>query len=163
MFKHTVLLSLALIAVSITSADAKAESGRARVMRASQGCTSFVPLGNLIWKGCAGSGHLSQDPRGKGVALIAKQGSKIRPGFRCLPILNEEFKQLTGIQLYPGNNPRGPYSWRAYSNFGCGRGVTQSKLKQLSKGKPIFIKLNSRGQCIRLEKAFVNINSSQRC
>lgn len=170
MLRSIILTSLFLIGAAALAADeAKAERVvrlRARSLAAAgvtHTCSEIVPLGNLIWKGCAGSGHLSKDPRGQGVALIARQGARVRPGFSCMPILNQNFVQLTGIQLYPGNDPKGPYAWRAYSNFGCGRGVTQSKLKTLSQNKPIYVKVNKAGLCISLPKAFVNINSSQRC
>jgi hypothetical protein len=159
MFK-AILCSLAILAMFQLHVDNAQAAGRR--IKATGGCKIIVPLGPLIWKGCSGSGHLSGDPRGNGAALIKKQGSGLNPSTSCIPILNNEGKRISGLQLYPGNNPRGPYAWRGYTNFGCGAGMTMLRLAAASRGLPIYLQMNSR-QCIKLPKSRANYNSSQRC
>ena len=158
-----ILFSVALLAMFQLSVD-DAQAARKRRNASVPGCSSVVPIGPLIWKGCAGSAHLSGDPRQYGAALIrVKARGGLNPSTSCIPILDSVGRRLTGLQLYSGNNPRtGPYSWRGYTNYGCGSGVTMSRLSTLSRGKPIYLKMNSR-QCIVIPRARSNINSSQRC
>ena len=161
MFKKiicTILVAAALIQIS--APDAHARTGR-RAAKKVAGCSRIVPLGRIIWKGCAASGHLSGDPRQQGVALIAPRGgTNINPP-SCIGILNSTGKRIGGMSLYPGNNGV-VYKWRAYSNFGCGSGLTQRGLQSKSGGKQIYLQVGG-GQCIMIPKAFSNINSSQRC
>jgi len=134
-------------------------------------CTSVREVnGSEIWKGCAASGHLSQDPRGKGVAFILRKGSRTRPS-NCIKIYGTpteaepEGEQIGAMYMYPFNDPRA-YAGRAYSNYirGCGRGDTIKKLRNRSNGDPIFLKLKTNGgACVKVEKSYSNINSSQNC
>ncbi len=126
-------------------------------------CQRLIKTGsNLIWKGCAGSGHLSKDPRGQGVALIAKRGTSLRVD-SCMKIINPDGKVIGAMAIYPFNDPRA-YAWRAYSNFGCGSGITRNTIKVRSKNGAIFIRTRARSKtCIKLSKSWQNINSSQRC
>lgn len=132
-------------------------------------CTQLMPIGkNIIYKGCAGSGHLSKDPRGAGSALIAKKNVALRPN-KCMPIFSAptaeqpQGKKIGAMYLYPFNDPRA-YAWRGYSNYvnGCGRGDTRKKIRNRAKNNPIFIKVKGK-RCIKINKAWSNINSVQRC
>jgi hypothetical protein len=132
------------------------------------GCKKIVPLGSLIYKGCAASGHLKNTERGKSVALIAKAGFKKFKPSKCMKIYNHEGQTIGGLYLYSGNltPPNGPYQWRAYSDYvsGCGKGLTMTKLKKVSKNQEIYIRVNNTAkQCIKIEKAYSNKNSSQKC
>lgn len=131
-------------------------------------CSSLMPLGkNLIYKGCSGSGHLSTDPRGRGTALIAKKNVSLRP-LTCIKVYSAPTEEdpegslISGLYLYPFNDPRA-YAWRGYSNYQrrCGRGDTRKTIRSRADGNPIFLKVTNR-KCIKITKAFTNINSSQR-
>ena len=131
-------------------------------------CETLMPLGkNIIYKGCAGSGHLSTDPRGKGTALIAKKGHPLKP-LTCIKVYaqpteeNPEGELISGLYLYPFNDPRA-YAWRGYSNYQsrCGRGDTRKIIRSRADGNPIYLKVTNR-KCIKIENAYKNINSTQR-
>jgi hypothetical protein len=164
MLKVALMSLVALLAFAVPSKNVSADEGHGMPA----GCRSIVPLGSLIYKGCAGSGHLSKDPRGKGIALIARAGYKKLKPSKCMPIYNHEGETVGGMHIYSGNltPPKGPYQWRAYSNYvsGCGKGLTQSKLKKMAKNQEVYIRVNSTAkQCIKIEKAYSNKNSSQKC
>lgn len=129
-------------------------------------CKRLIPLGtNIIYKGCNGSGHLSKDPRGNGVALIAKRGTALRVD-RCMPMFNEKGKKIGAMYLYPFNDPRA-YAWRGYSNYvrGCGAGDTRAKIRARAGSSAVFIRVRSRqgGACMKIKKAWTNVNSVQGC
>lgn len=126
-------------------------------------CKSLIPITKQeILKGCAGSGHLSTDPRGKGYALIGKLGSKLSP-LPTIKMYTEDGKFAGCMSRYPGNNGKA-YKWRHYSNFGCGKGWTRTKIhKVVGKKQPIFLVVKAGGKCIKVEKSYSNINSSQKC
>ncbi len=128
-------------------------------------CQNIVPIGtSIIWKGCAGSGHLSKDPRGYGVALIAKKGVRTRID-NCMRIYKPDGTLIGSMYKYP-YNLTSAYAWRSYSNYvrGCGGGETRTKIKNRSGGGPVYIRLREASKtCIRLSKVFQNINSTQRC
>lgn len=136
-------------------------------------CLNIINLGKAIYKGCAGSGHLATDPRGKGLALILKGIDRGTGGVAnvipdsCIPV----YSSVTGnviarLQNYSKNlkYPKGPYLWRLYSNFGCGKGDTMKRVRKRSQNRAIYIRLkNSTGTCVRIAKSFSNKNSSQKC
>lgn len=155
-------LALVVILSAVVAAPAAHAQRSARAVKTRvAGCRSLISLGRVIWKGCAASGHLSGDPRASGVALIAPNGSANYTPTSCIPILSSTGQRIGGLQLYPGNNGR-VYKWRGYSNFGCGAGVTQSVLRSRSRNNPIYLQVKP-NQCIKIEKSFSNVNSSQRC
>jgi hypothetical protein len=126
------------------------------------GCTSIISLpSNMIWKGCAGSGHLSKDPRGKGAALIARPGATLSAP-ACVKIRNHQGNVISGLRAYSKNDIKA-YKFRHYTNYvrGCGKGDTHRVLQQKSQNKEVYLQMNG-GLCIRINKTFQNINSSQK-
>lgn len=158
LFGKTLLSVLVVIGFSLSSAPRQALADVSI-----PGCTNITPLPpTLIYKGCAGSGHLSGDPRGRGVALIARLNSPLRAP-SCIKVFDYEGKRISGLRLYPGNNGLA-YKWRGYSNYvnGCGKGDTFTRMRSKSKNKEIYLQLAG-GTCIKIPKSYSNINSSQRC
>jgi hypothetical protein len=158
LFGKTLLSVLAVIGLSLSSAPRQASADVSI-----PGCTNIIPLpGSLIYKGCAGSGHLSGDPRGRGVALIARLNSPFRAP-SCIKVFDYEGNRISGLRLYAGNNGLA-YKWRGYSNYvnGCGKGDTFTRMRSKSKNKEIYLQLAG-GTCIKIPRSFMNINSSQRC
>ncbi len=136
-------------------------------------CANIINLSKVIYKGCAASLHLIGDPRVQGLALIWKGvdngkggASNVNPD-KCLPVYSSVTGNVIGrLQKYSKNlaYPKGPYTRRFYSNYGCGKGDTMKKVRQRSLNRAIYIRLKaSTGTCIRIAKSFSNINSSQKC
>lgn len=158
MFKRVLIVVLACATYSVSVANAQSELPPQ--------CQRLLSLDDdIIYKGCAGSGHLSTDPRGAGIALIAKKHVRFRPD-RCMRMYKLDGTQIAALYLYPFNDPRA-YAWRGYSNYisGCGRGDTRKKVRnRVTSTEDVFIQVKKRNKtCVRLSRMYQNVNSVQRC